>query len=119
MRYADYSGHWELNPFPGCNQLVVSNHAYVLPKHRGKGLGTRKNEARLNQAAELGYDYILCTCLTTNTAQIAVLTRNGWEVLTNFHNSVTNSDVQLWGKKLPVPNERCQDGCGCCACIHK
>ena len=36
MRFANEYGYGELNNFPGCNQLTVSNHAFIYHKDRIK-----------------------------------------------------------------------------------
>ncbi len=100
MRYSDDSGHWELNSFPGCNQIVVSNHAYVKPAYRGNGVGRECNIHRINQATELGYDLMLCTVKSVNTIQIRILQRNGWRMLDSFLNRESGNQVELWSKSL-------------------
>ena len=65
MRFSDQYGFYELNPFPGSNQVVVSNHAFIFPKFRGKGFGKIQHMERLIKARELGYDLIVCTVRAT------------------------------------------------------
>tara|TARA_Y100000310_G_scaffold33171_1_gene31367 strand:- start:1392 stop:1712 length:321 start_codon:yes stop_codon:yes gene_type:complete len=89
-------GFYELNPFPGCNQLVISNHAFIYPKFRGKGLGTIAHKERLKKAKELGYDCLLCTCKSSNTVQLKILAKNGWTKIWSFRNNETDSDVEIW-----------------------
>jgi hypothetical protein len=57
MRYADErgTGFYELNPFPGCNQIVVSNHAFIYPAYRnggwdGKKYGQLQHKERLRNS---------------------------------------------------------------------
>jgi RimJ/RimL family protein N-acetyltransferase len=101
VRYSDeHGGFYELNPFPGCNQLVVSNHAWVAPENRGKGLGTVIHGERLAKMRILGYDYAICTVRCTNEPQICILKNAGWKKLDDFLNRETGHCIELWGKKL-------------------
>lgn len=101
MRFCNHpeiGGYYELNPFPGCNQLVVSNHSWIPPESRGKGLGDAAHKDRLHQMKALGYNYALCTVKADNVAQIKLLERNGWKKLDGFLNTETENFVELWGK---------------------
>lgn len=100
MRYADEHGYYELNPFPGCNQVVVSNHAFIYHSSRGKGYGQIQHKQRLANAANLGYNYIICTVLTANTREKHILEKNGWNLLDRFFNQETSNDVEFWGRSL-------------------
>lgn len=100
MRYQTPFGFYELNPLPGCNQLVVSNHAFVEPEHRGTGNGQAAHEERLKRARELGYDYIMCTVRATNAVQIHILEKYEWKHLDTFRNRETGNDVSVYGKQL-------------------
>jgi predicted GNAT superfamily acetyltransferase len=106
MRYEDgHGGFYELNPFPGCNQLVVSNHSWICPSKRGKGLGTVIHRQRLEKAKILGYDYVLCTVKADNVPQINLLNHNGWKCLDEFHNRETGNDVMIFGRRLQENEE--------------
>lgn len=100
MRFADEFGFYELNPFPGCNQIVVSNHAFIYPKYRGKGLGQSQHQQRLAKAKELGYNLILCTVNKSNAAELHILDKNGWLPVERFTNTETGNDVAIWSRQL-------------------
>ena len=102
MRYGDEFGFFELNPFPGCNQIVVSNHAFIYPTYRGQGYGQMQHHDRLAQAMRLGYDAVLCTVDEKNVAEIHILTKNDWKRLTQvaIPNVQTGHNVDLWLKRL-------------------
>lgn len=101
MRFSDDNGgFFELNPFPGCNQVVVSNHSWIAPDKRGQGLGTKVHNERLSLMEKLGYDYALCTVKSGNFAQIAILNKAGWKQLDAFMNRETNNVVLIYGKGL-------------------
>jgi len=93
-------GFYELNSLPGSNQVLVSNHAWISPEYRGKGLGQKLHQQRLDKARELGYDYITCTVLATNFPQIHILELNSWLQLDQFKNRETENTVYLYGRKL-------------------
>lgn len=102
MRYGTEHGFYELNRFPGCNQLVVSNHAFVKAEFRGKGFGQKAHEERLAEATRLGYDGIICTCREDNARQIHILSKNGWIKVWSFRSTETNHAVGLWTRELNV-----------------
>ena len=94
------TGFYELNTFPGCNQMVVLNHVLVYPDKRGSGFGTRANQIQVQQAKILGYDYIICTVISTNLAQLRIVMKNGFKELDSFDNIETGNTVKIFGKKL-------------------
>lgn len=100
MRFANYAGHYELNSFPGCNQLVVSNHAFVKKHLRGSGRGKLQHNVRLAKAKELGYDCIICTVRRDNAVEKVILTRNNWTKVHEFYNSETEHTIEVWARNL-------------------
>jgi hypothetical protein len=100
MRYHNRYGFYELNPFPGCNQLVVSNHAFIFDVHRGEGRGTKEHYRRLLKARNLGYDAIICTVKSDNIAQIKILKKHEWTKCFEFANEETGNTIQVWMKDL-------------------
>lgn len=97
MRFTSAFGHYELNPFPGSNQITVKNHAFVNIK--GQGNGSKQHFESNEKAAELGYDYMLCTVREDNVAQIHILTAHGWNFFDSFLSTETGNVVQIWGRK--------------------
>jgi len=93
-------GFYELNGFPGCNQVAVSNHAWISPDQRGNGYGDAAHKQRLKEAQELGYDYIICTVDRANEVQCHILEKNNWYNLDDFVNRETGKTIKIYGKKL-------------------
>lgn len=93
-------GYYELNPFPGCNQLVISNHATIKLPYRGKGLGTAAASMRIEKARILGYDYMIATVVDTNVAQKKIMDKLGWKRLDSFDNTETGNTVIIYGRQL-------------------
>ena len=100
MRFSDKYGFYELNPFPGSNQIVVSNHAFIYPEHRGQGRGKQQHLERLHKAREFGYDYILCTVNEKNDIEIHILRKYNWVKMTFFWSRETDHGVLLFGRNL-------------------
>lgn len=101
MRYETSSGgFYELNPFPGCNQIVVSNHSFVPKQARGKGIGSRDHSDRLERIESLGYDYAICTVKENNIPQIKILEKNCWKHLDTFTNRETENTVRIYGRTV-------------------
>ncbi len=100
MRFANENGYCELNTFPGCNQIVVSNHAFIYKDKRGKGLGNENHKLRVERAKFMGYNYLLCTVKANNIAELAILKKNNFKELDEFLNSESGNLVKIFGKKL-------------------
>lgn len=99
-RYATQFGFYEISSFPGCNQLAISTHAFILPQYRGTGKGQEAHEQRLAKLREMHYDYAICTVKSTNEPQLAIMRKNGWKQLDEFFNRETNNRVFIFGKLL-------------------
>lgn len=100
MRFADEYGFYELNPFPGCNQIVVSNHAHIFRGYRGEGRGQIQHQERLIKAKELGYDLIICTVKSDNDVEKHILEKYGWQRMLNFINTETENPIEMWARLL-------------------
>jgi GNAT superfamily N-acetyltransferase len=100
MRIADEYGFYELNPFPGNNQVVVCNHVLIYPEHRGKGRGVIQHESRYDTACALGYDLMICTVRADNEVEKHILTKFGWKFATRFQNRETGNLVEMWTREL-------------------
>ncbi len=94
-RYMSQYGYYEFNTFPGCAQLIVSNHAFIKKEHRGKGFGQQQQLNKLNLAAELGYNCIICTVKETNTPEKAILKKNGWKHVHTFFNTESGCNIEI------------------------
>lgn len=93
-------GYYELNHFPGCNQLVVSNHSCVFPENRGKGMGQELSEEKISVAKELGFDYMIATVVGSNERQLKIMKNNGWTQLDSFFNRESGNQVFIFGRRL-------------------
>lgn len=100
MRYNHNGVISKIYELPGNAQIAVFNYAF-LPKHkRGKGKGKLAHQQRLETSRELGFDMALCTVVSSNATEKAILKRFGWEYLFQFHSSKSDNYVELWGRKL-------------------
>lgn len=100
MRFSTEHGHYELQPFPGSNQIVCSTHSFIKAEHRGKGLGTDQAWQKITAAEELGYDFLLATIVLDNLPQLKIATKLEYRYLTSFKNSVTGNSVGIFGREL-------------------
>ena len=100
MRFNNFGVIGEIENLPGCSQFAVFHSVFVPPEERGKGLGTKAHEERLEEARKLGYQVAVCTALETNSAQIAILQNYGWEKVKRFLSNKTGNHVGLWIKTL-------------------
>ena len=100
MRYGTEHGFFELNNFPGCNQLVISNHAFIMPEFRGTGKGTAAHQQRLDQIKKMGYDAAICTVREDNEVQKHILETFKWVKVFRFLNKETNNGVEVWMRTI-------------------
>jgi predicted GNAT superfamily acetyltransferase len=100
QRFSNEYGYFELNQFPCCSQIAVSNHATVFKRHRGQGHGHRNHNLRVERAKILGFDYLMCTVQATNEAQLSIMKEGGFKELDRFMNSETEHEIIIFGKKL-------------------
>ena len=96
----DPIGHYELNHFPGCNQIVISNHSCIYPEHRGFGHGSELAKEKIYTAEQEGFDYMIATVVSTNTAQLAIMEKNNWTRLDSFFNRESGNEVFIFGRRL-------------------
>jgi L-amino acid N-acyltransferase YncA len=100
QRFSNEFGYFDLNQFPCCSQIAVSNHATVFEKHRGKGHGHKNHNLRIERAKILGFDYLMCTVKASNAAQLSIMKKGGFRELDRFYNSESEHEVIIFGKKL-------------------
>ena len=93
-------GHYELNSFPGCNQIVVSNHSCIYDEYRGMGLGKRLADEKIEKAKSEGYDYMIAIVVSTNEPQLRIMEKNGWKLLDGFNNRESGNEVHIFGRRL-------------------
>lgn len=93
-------GYYEFNTFPGCSQLIVSNHAYIKPEQRGKGFGQLQQLQKLELAAQLGYNCIICTVRADNEREKHILKKNGWKFVHSFFNTQSEHLVEIWVRDI-------------------
>lgn len=93
-------GHYELNHFPGCNQIVISNHSCIYPEYRERGFGRLLAKEKIEVARQDGYDYMIATVVSTNTAQLKIMEKNGWTLLDTFFNRESGNEVNIFGRRL-------------------
>lgn len=100
MRFSNEFGYCDLNEFPGCSQLIVSNHAFIYKEHRDQGHGDANHKARLKRCKELGYDAVICTVRADNFIERHILQKNEWNKIGEFFSKQTSHIIEIWMKNL-------------------
>ena len=93
-------GRFRMKELPGCNAAVVFHRAWVPENRRGQGHGKTLHKIRLAAAAAAGYSLAICTVVTANAAQNAILTEFGWKPERVWDNPKTGNKVCLWSRGL-------------------
>lgn len=84
----------------GCNGVCVSHGVKIMPNYRGKGYGSMLCKFREDLARDLGYSSMICTVVNGNIPQEKIMQKNGWKIISSFHNKKTGNDVNLFFKKF-------------------
>lgn len=100
MRYNVGGVVSEIDSLLGCDQIAVFHNVWTPKDNRGKGCGKVAHEQRLTTARKLGYDFALCTVISTNEKEKSILRTNGWKQVDYFRSSKTDNIVELWSKAL-------------------
>lgn len=88
----------EISDLPGCPQIAVSHYVFMRDGQKGQGKGQVAHKERIKLSQELGYDYILCTVISTNELEKHILKKNGWKKLDSFKSSKSKNEVEIWGR---------------------
>lgn len=89
------SASWKLYQLQHCCAIAVSCNAFVKDTLRNRGLGALLNNLRQEICRGLGYSLLLCTDITSNKCQRALLKTNGWKDIYQVHNKRTGNDVVI------------------------
>ncbi len=103
-RYADLTGAFEIETYPGQPQMAHCHAFFVRPALRGNGYGHYLKSTQNALLQNLQIDYATCTVLAENNAQISVLKKAGWRRLDVFFDRRQNALVELWGYRVIAPD---------------
>jgi predicted N-acetyltransferase YhbS len=90
---------------PGCANVLLFSHVELDEALRGGGLGRELHRLRLAAATQAGAAVCLCTCVTGNAPQEAILRRFGWRPQAEF-TSVRGNPIRLWSVTLACDDSR-------------
>lgn len=94
---------YTLFPMPGCCGIVVYSGARIHGLQRRNGLGQHFFSEAFQLMEETGYSCSVCTVISSMTAQIHILEKNGWSKVHSFINRRTENEVQIWVKNINQP----------------
>ena len=86
-------GRWSLVEMPGCCAICIYTGAYVEPKFRNKGFGTRMSELSMAIARNDKYTIMLSTDVTDNKPQQKIFESDNWIEFYKFKNVKTGNEV--------------------------
>jgi hypothetical protein len=70
-----------MGPLAGNAYILVSSGSETRHIYRNKGIGTLMNELRVEIARYVEAHVIMCTVSCQNDYQLAIMKKNGWEIL--------------------------------------
>ena len=102
IRYADQTGAFEVESYPGQPQIAHCHAFFIRPHLRGMGLGKSLKRMQTTLLEAHNYNYATCTVLESNMTQKKILLGEGWKHLDSFFDSRQNAQVELWGYSVKV-----------------
>lgn len=88
-------GKFSISFLPGCRDVLVFHAVVVDPQWRGRGIGSYLHDVRLRIARAYGAKTVLCTVLSGNSAEKAIIRNAGWRVAIQV-----NAMVEMWSREL-------------------
>jgi GNAT superfamily N-acetyltransferase len=89
-----------MSDLPGCCGICVSSDVSVWGSFKGKGLGQKLLQVRIDAAKSAGYSRMLATTLTGNETEIHILEKFGFLEIDAFDNQRTGHSIRVWSKAL-------------------
>jgi GNAT superfamily N-acetyltransferase len=84
-----------------CCGILVSTQTYVMKKYQGKGIAKEMMPIKEALAKEFGYSLLMATVnMTGNPAEVHILEKFGWKLVSNFTNSRTKHKVGVFTKEV-------------------
>lgn len=96
-RHATEFGAYEIDSIPSQRQIGHCHGLFVFPEYRGQGFGLKLKLHQMDTLRRFGYDYATCTVDSQNEKQLKILSKLGWNKLSEFKNDRNGSVTQVWG----------------------
>lgn len=91
----------DVDALPGCGQIAVIHNSFVHPLYRKMGYGGEAHAMRLYDIKhEMLFDAAVCTVDMSNTPQIRIMEKFGWNKAAEFTSRKTGHVVGLFVKVL-------------------
>lgn len=91
---------YSLAPMPGCCGVVVSTGAWIKQSQQDCGFGDYFHKERIQFMKDLGYSCAICTTVSGNEKQEAILKKNQWINIHSFKNKRTGNTVLVWIRSI-------------------
>lgn len=99
-RHTTFAGTFQVDSMPQQPQLALCHGFFVPLRQRGRKFAHQLKKQQMQFLDGENFDYALCTVDGANAAQLAVLTKAGWQQLAEFANTRTGGRTQIWGAKV-------------------
>lgn len=93
-------GSFRLEPYPANCGIVVSSYMNVDFDKRGRGYATRLQPIKQDIAKKFGYSLMQATVVCTNIAEVSILLKSGWKVISTFKNARTGNNCFIFQKEI-------------------
>ena len=91
----------EVTTLAGNSSVAIIHASNVARSARGNGVGAAAHLERLERLRdEFLYDVVVSTVDESNTAQVRIMTRNGWTRAVTWTASRSGNQISLWTKAL-------------------
>lgn len=96
MRFATKEGFYSILPMPNQPCVAICYDFTIYPEFRGQRAAHKLKSHQMDQLKLLGFTSAICTTQSSNKAQIRVLMKAGWTILSNFKDQRTDERAIIW-----------------------
>lgn len=96
MRFATKEGFYSICPMPNQPSIALCYDFTIYPQFRGQRAAHTLKAHQMKNLKLLGYTTAFCTTQASNKAQIQVLMKANWTILSSFQDQRTGEQGVLW-----------------------
>ena len=96
MRFATKEGFYSIIAMPNQPCIAICYDFTIYPQFRGQRAAHKLKAHQMENLKLLGYTSAICTTQSSNEAQIKVLMKSGWTILSNFKDQRTGERGIMW-----------------------
>lgn len=96
MRFATNEGFYSVIPMPNQPSVAICYDFTIYPQFRGQRAAHTLKAHQMKNLKLMGYTTAICTTQESNKAQIQVLMKANWTILSSFQDHRTGERSIMW-----------------------